>query len=365
LTGAARRPYAGTGALATAADSTISGEIPGIESAGLARWFATLPFGARPPLRPALIGQGMSNITVLVSDAQAQRWVVRRPPLGHLLASAHDIPREYRVLSALRDTPVPVPAALALTTDPSHSDAPMMAMEYVPGVVVDDIGIARSLSPALRRAIGLGMVDALSCVHAVDLDRVSLADLASHRPYAARQLKRWTAQWEASRTREQPNVTRLADRLAAAMPVERKVTLLHGDFHLFNVIVDPDDGHTRAIVDWELSTLGEPLADLGMMLASWPAPGDPAGAVLPASEVPGFPTRAELIDAYAKVAGADVADVGFWHVLALWKLAVIMEGIRRRGLDDPRNAERGVRCDAASIDAIVDEAMERAEEAGL
>lgn len=345
--------------------SRSSAGVTGVDGAAVARWLQSLSVGASEPLSLALIGQGKSNITVLVSDARSRHWVVRRPPLGHLLASAHDIAREYRVLSALRETSVPVPDAIALTTDPSITDAPLMLMEYVEGVVVEDIEAARSLDRALRHAIGLGMVDALASLHAVDLDQVGLADLASHRPYAARQLKRWSAQWEASRTREQPDVTTLADRLARAMPVERALTLLHGDVHLLNVIVDPGDGRTRAMVDWELSTLGDPLADLGMLLATWPERGDPPGAVLPTSEAPGWATRTELIDAYARASGRDMTDIGYWHVLALWKLAVIMEGVRRRGLDDPRNAERGVSFDAASIDAIVDEALVRAVEAGI
>jgi aminoglycoside phosphotransferase (APT) family kinase protein len=345
--------------------SLVRAQATGVDAAALTRWFDSLSLGTGEQLTVSLIGKGGSNITCAVSDSSGGRWVVRRPPLGTLLDSAHDIAREYRVLVAMRDTPVPVPRAIALTTDPAYTDAPLMLMNHVDGLVVEDADVAASLPPAMRRAVGLGMVDALASVHAVDLEQVGLADLASRRPIAARQLKRWSKQWEASRTREQPVVAELAERLGRAMPAEREVVLIHGDYHLVNVMIDREDGHTRAIFDWELCTLGDPLADLGLALAYWPDPGDPAGGIVPGSAVPGFPSRDEVLDAYARITGRDVSGIGFWHALALWKLAIIMEGMRRRGLDDPSNAERGVMCDVETIDGVLEEAVAQAAAAGI
>ena len=282
---------------------------------------------------------------MLVEDAAGGRWILRRPPLGELLASAHDVAREHRVLSALQSTPVPTPAVVALTTDATVTDAPLLLMECVDGLVVDEMPVAEGLAPRLRGAIGRGMIDALAAIHAVDLEATGLSDLASHKPYAQRQLKRWNAQWEAARTRELPEVDELAGRLAAAVPAQRELTLVHGDFHLRNVIVDPSDGAVRAVLDWELCTLGDPLADLGGLLAYWPEAGDPPGAPFLAPTLEGFPTRRELIELYGHATGRDLSALGFWQVLALWKVAIIVEGVYRRSLNDSRNAARGATVD--------------------
>ena len=178
-------------------------------------------------------------MTCLVEDAGGARWILRRPPVGRLLATAHDVAREHRVLSALGPTDVPTPAVLGFTDDPAVTDAPLLLMEFVDGVVLDDAEVAEQLGPLARAHLSLSLVRALARVHAVDLHATGLEDLASHKPYAARQLTRWRRQWEASRTRELPAVERLADRLAAAMPEQRELTLVHGDFHLLNVIARP------------------------------------------------------------------------------------------------------------------------------
>ncbi|MFE3289456.1 phosphotransferase family protein [Rhodococcus sp. NPDC059234] len=337
----------------------------GLDEQAVSAWIADLGVGAVAPLTFTRIGNGQSNLTFLVADAGGGQWVLRRPPLGRLLASAHDVAREYRILSALQGTGVPVPKALALTEDPAVTDAPLMLMSYVDGVVIDSIGVAKTLTPDRRRATGLSMPAALASIHRVDLELAALEDLASHSPFAERQLKRWSGQWEKSKTREVPAVEELAALLARSVPEQRELTLVHGDFHLSNVITSREDGRVVAVVDWELCTLGDPLADVGALLAYWSQADDEVQGPFVASTLDGFPTRDELARAYFDETGRDPAAVGFWHALALWKLAIIAEGVLRRTTDDPRNTAAVGGPSTKIIDDIVARAMLVADEAGL
>lgn len=337
----------------------------GLDEEAVSAWIADLGVGAVAPLTFTRIGNGQSNLTFQVDDSGGAQWVLRRPPLGHLLASAHDVAREYRILSALQGTGVPVPKVLALTEDPAVTDAPLMLMSYVDGVVIDSIGVAKQLTPERRRATGLSMPAALASIHRVDLELAGLEDLASHSPYAERQLKRWSGQWEQSKTRDVPEVDELAGVLARSIPDQRELTLVHGDFHLSNVITSREDGRVVAVVDWELCTLGDPLADVGALLAYWSEAGDVVTGPFIASTLDGFPTRAELAQAYFDETGRDPAALGFWHALALWKLAIIAEGVLRRTMDDPRNTAAVGGPSTKIIDDIVARATIVAAEAGL
>jgi aminoglycoside phosphotransferase (APT) family kinase protein len=339
--------------------------VAGVDADAVSGWIATLGLGEVPPLQFTRVGRGQSNLTFLVSDAQERRWVLRRPPLGHLLDSAHDVAREHRVLRALQETDVPTPAVYGLCEDTAVSDVPLLLMEHVDGLVVEDMAIAESLAPAMRGAIGRSLAETLATIHAVALEQTGLDSLATHAPYAPRQLKRWRAQWEHSRSRELPIVEQLAERLQAAMPEPGELTLVHGDFHLLNVITSPLDGSVSAVLDWELCTLGDPLADLGGLLAYWPEPGDPAEALFPAPALPGFPNRAELSSTYAELTGRSLASVGFWHVLGLWKLAIIADGVLRRGLDEPLNTPSGNVITAKTVDDILIRAEAIARDVGL
>lgn len=339
--------------------------VVGLNEDAVSTWITGLGVGALAPLSFERIGSGQSNLTFAVRDSGGGRWVLRRPPLGRLLASAHDVEREYRILSALQGTGVPVPKMIGLTKDPAITDAPLALMSYVDGLVIDDEAVAEELTPERRRAIGLALPKALASIHRVDLESAGLLDLASTKPYAGRQLKRWTTQWEQSKVHDLPDIDALAERLARNVPFQRETTLVHGDFHLSNVITAPDDGRVVAVLDWELCTLGDPLADLGGLLAYWPQRSDGVRGPFMASTLEGFPTRDELVDAYVHETKRDVSAVGFWHVLALWKLAIIAEGVLRRTLDDPRNrAERGGPT-AELIDGIVRRAVATADEVGL
>jgi aminoglycoside phosphotransferase (APT) family kinase protein len=308
-------------------------DVPGIRRAAVERFFAERVPGAAGPLRFALISGGRSNLTYRVEGARG-RWVLRRPPLGHVLPTAHDMAREYRVLAALADTEVPVARPLALCEDAALNDAPFYVMAYAPGVVLEDALPPRyAASEAERRRIGDALVDTLVCLHAVDWRARGLADFGRPEGYLERQVRRWAQQWERSRTDPLPEIEELARRLARALPPSPPPTLVHGDYRLGNLALDPKDpGRVLAIYDWEMATLGDPLADLGYTLIYWSEPGDPGGGrFLPGlTAQPGFHRRGELVQAYARRSGRDVAAVDFYQVLALYKLAVISEGIYAR-----------------------------------
>lgn len=313
----------------------------------------------------ARVGMGQSNLTYLVEDAVGRRWIARRPPRGTLLESAHDVHREFGILSALRHTSVPVPATVAEYADPRLAGTTVVVMEHVDGLVVDRLDVSEALCPDLRSALGPALARTLAHVHEVDLAQVGLAALGSRGSYAARQLKRWSRQWESSRTRDLPALEELTELLRRRVPDQRDVTLVHGDFHLRNVIADPVTGDLRAVLDWELSTLGDPLADVGSLLAYWPEAGDPPTALFAASTLPGFVDRAALRETYLAASGRDCADLDYWHVLGLWKIAVICEGVLRRALDEPRNAADGGPPEPALVDQLVDRAWCTAVDAGL
>ncbi len=345
-------------------DSVASSGVVGIDPTEVAEWIEQLAITFTAPLTFERIGLGQSNLTYLVCDAQERKWVLRRPPLGDLLASAHDVAREARILSALEDTPVPTPRVYGLSRD--AAGVPLLLMEFVDGLVVDRMPIAESLTPQRRRQIGLSMPTTLAKIHAVDLEKAGLDDLASHKPYAQRQLKRWAGQWEQSKTRELPDLDDLTRRLITAAPQQQELTLVHGDFHLRNVITSHMTGEVVGVLDWELSTLGDPLADMGSLLAYWPQPGeeDIAGGFA-ATALEGFPDRAEMARVYLAQTGRDAATLKYWHALGLWKIAVIAEGVMRRAMDVPQNKAAAGTPTLRWIDALVCKAREVAEDAGI
>jgi aminoglycoside phosphotransferase (APT) family kinase protein len=310
----------------------------GIHVENVSRFFAAHVPGGAAPLRFELLGGGRSNITYLVSGG-GREWVLRRPPLGHVLPTAHDMAREHRVLAALADTDVPVPRPFALCEDPSVNDAPFYVMEYCPGVVLEfDLPDGFAESEQERRRISLALVDTLVRLHAIDFEALGLGDFGRPAGYLERQVRRWSQQWERSKTDELPVVEELLRRLRVALPASPPPTIVHGDYRLGNMALAPHDpGEVVAIFDWEMATLGDPLADLGYTLIYWTEPGDPVGeggvGSLPnATRRPGFLSRAAIVAEYAKRSGRDVEAVDFYQVLALTKLAVIAEGIYARYL---------------------------------
>jgi aminoglycoside phosphotransferase (APT) family kinase protein len=308
-----------------------AGEAPeGIDQRNLETWFAASVPGTEMPLRFERIAGGRSNLTYEVRDAAGRGFALRRPPLGKRLGSAHDVSREHRVMSALAATGVPVPPTLGLCEDESVNGAPFYVMEFVEGPILRSRTDSEQFDSATRREIGERVVDTLVAIHSVDPDAVGLGDLGRKEDYVARQLRRWHGQWEQSKTRELPLVDDLHARLSARIPDQGPATIVHGDYRLDNMILLPQ-GEVAAVLDWELCTLGDPLADVGLLLVYWSEPGDELMPLLdPPTTADGFPTRAELRDRYAERAGRDLAQVDFYVALGLWKLAIILEGVFAR-----------------------------------
>jgi aminoglycoside phosphotransferase (APT) family kinase protein len=283
-----------------------------------------------------LLAAGMSNLTYVVSPeggAPGDEVILRRPPTGAVLATAHDMAREHRVITALGPTPVPVPRTMHLCTDPAVLGAPFYVMERVVGLhVVDRLPDGYADEPAHRRAIGDGLVDVLADLHAVDHEAVGLGDFGRPEGFMARQVRRWTQQWEATRDQDRPGLDALAARLAQTVPATQRDGVVHGDFRLDNCLLDPDrPGGIRAVLDWEMSTLGDPLADLGMLYVYWPQAGEESVAGQSSvTALPGFPTRAEVAERYAFRTGLDLADLNWYVGFAYFKFAAIVAGIVAR-----------------------------------
>ena len=309
---------------------------PGIEAEAVAKFFAAHVPGGDVPLRFSFLSGGRSNLTYRV-EGGGRTWVLRRPPLGHVLPTAHDMAREHRVLSALAATGLPVPRTRALCEDAGVTGAPFYVMDFAPGVVIEEeMPAGYATTPVERRRIGVALMQTLAALHAVDWGAVGLADFGRPDGYLARQVRRWSEQWERSKASEVPLISELIRRLSAALPETPAATLVHGDWRLGNVALDPQDpGRVVAIFDWEMATLGDPLADLGYTLVYWGEPADAPGSRGPGAYAavtaqPGFHTRAELVQEYARASGRDVAQIEFYEVLALYKLAVISEGAYAR-----------------------------------
>jgi aminoglycoside phosphotransferase (APT) family kinase protein len=310
--------------------------LPGVDAEAVAKFFAAHVEGGDVPLAFSFLSGGRSNLTYRV-EGGGRAWVLRRPPLGHVLPTAHDMAREHRVLSALQGTGLPVPRTRALCTDESVNGAPFYVMDFAPGVVIEEeMPAGYATTPAERRWIGAALMQTLAALHAVDWRAAGLEGFGRPEGYLARQVRRWSEQWERSKASDLPQIAELRRRLEASLPETPVSTLVHGDWRLGNVALDPaDPGRIAAIFDWEMATLGDPLADLGYTLVYWGEPGDAPGSRGPGryasvTTAPGFHTRAELVEEYARASGRDVASVDFYEVLALYKLAVISEGAYAR-----------------------------------
>nr|WSY56104.1 phosphotransferase family protein [Streptomyces sp. NBC_00886] len=275
-----------------------------------------------------LIEGGRSNLTYAVTDDTA-KWVVRRPPLGHVLATAHDMKREHRVISALHPTNVPVPKPVLLCEDDEVLGAPFYVMEFVEGTPYRTADELVPLGPQRTRGAVLELVDTLVELHAVDPAEVGLADFGRPEGFLDRQLRRWGKQLDASRNRELAGVEELHAALGRRLPNSHAPAVVHGDYRLDNVLVGEDD-RIKAILDWEMSTLGDPLTDLGL-LVMYSIPLElPNSPISTTASAPGHPAPAELIERYAARSGRDVSAVAWYTAFAWFKLAVILEGIHYR-----------------------------------
>ncbi|MFG1913357.1 phosphotransferase family protein [Micromonospora sp. NPDC048898] len=315
---------------------TVSAAPAGLALDRLAGYLARhRPELAVGPPRAQLIAGGKSNLTYLLRLGDRE-VVLRRPPLGHVLATAHDMAREFRVISALAATEVPVPGALLLCTDPEVIGAPFYLMERMPGEVLRSRAQTDPLGDERRRALAMAMMDTLAALHSVEPATVGLGDFGRPEGYLARQVRRWSGQLDRSRSRELPGIDELRDLLAASAPEGANAgRIVHGDYRLDNLLASADPVAVHAVLDWEMATLGDPLADLGLLLTYWDvlggsdtAEGNPVADGL--GPRAGFPTGDELIDRYAGRSDVDVGPL-HWHVaLGCFKLAVICEGIHYR-----------------------------------
>jgi aminoglycoside phosphotransferase (APT) family kinase protein len=302
-------------------------DLPGLDLDRFAAWFdRACPGEAGGPLSGRLLAGGRSNLTYEVSDG-TRSWVVRRPPLGHVLATAHDMAREYRVIRALRETSVPVPLSYALCTDPEVLGAPFYVMARVDGVAYRTAAQAAVLGPGRLHAVARRMVATLAQLHAVDPAAVGLAEFGRPAGFLARQVRRWKQQLDASRSRPLAGIDELHARLAARQPDESAPAIVHGDYRLDNVLVSPDD-KVVAVVDWEMATLGDPLTDVGLLIVYQRM--DRLGEAPMASDASGYPSEEEVLAQYAESSGRDLTGLGFYIALASFKAAVILEGIHYR-----------------------------------
>lgn len=285
------------------------------------------------PVGVERISGGHSNLTYRITDATGGAWALRRPPTGMVLATAHDMSREWRFISALAPTPVPVAQPVAYCADPTVIGAEFYLMRFVDGVVLNDEASGHTLAPGEpRRTAGLQTVDVMAQLHAVDPDAVGLGDLRRTGSYLDRQLRRWHRQVHESAVPDLSVIDAAHERLvarAATLPPS-DVRIAHGDFRLGNLSVGPD-GRVLAVFDWELATLGDPLADLGWLMASWGRPGDVAPpTILGPNQVPGYPDGDELVARYAERSGRDVTDLDFYVAFARWRSACIGAGVYSR-----------------------------------
>jgi aminoglycoside phosphotransferase (APT) family kinase protein len=279
-----------------------------------------------------LIAGGKSNLTFELTSA-AGALILRRPPSGELLPSAHDMGREARIQRALAATSVPVPKIVLTEPGADLLGVPFYVMEKVPGHIIrDELPDGYAQTPAQKLALTDALVDVLADLHAVDPEAVGLADYGRPHGYLERQLRRWNGQWEKSKTHEVKAVDELGARLARLRPESQRASIVHGDYRLDNCLMAlADPSRVTAVLDWELSTLGDPLTDLGLLLFYWREPGEDKPALTPAvTRNPGFPGRAHLVERYARRTGAQLDDMAFYEAFAYFKFAVIAQGIAAR-----------------------------------
>ncbi len=323
--------------------------VPGIDQAKVGAWLADNVAGAVPPFTYRLVAGGRSNLTFRVEDAAGHAFALRRPPVSHVLPTAHDMVREHRVISALGPTGVPVPATYGLCEDPGVNGAPFYVMAFVEGAVLRDREAAEAaFDGPTRRRIGAHMADTLAALHAVDVDAVGLGDLGRRTGYIERQLRRWSGQYEQMAVAGVDHgglVEEVGAALAASVPEQRRTSIVHGDYRLDNVVLD-GNGAVAAVLDWEICTLGDPMADVGLLMVYWVSDddGEPLLGVSSPTTAAGFDRREEVLDRYAAASGRDVADVGYYMAFGYWKLACILQGVYARyvggaGAGDPGSVE--------------------------
>ena len=306
----------------------------GIHETNVTGWMVE-HVGACAPLNFDLIAGGRSNLTYRVSDAEGRNYALRRPPTSHVLPTAHDMVREHRMISALYPRGVPVAQPLGLCEDLSVNERPFYVMEFVEGAILRNRAEAEvAFDLDTRGVIGDHLARTLAQLHDVDVHDAGLSALARHDGYIDRQLRRWRTQYDQMRVdggNHDDVVQAVGDQLAASIPPQQRVAVVHGDYRLDNTVLDPS-GQVRAILDWEISTLGDPMADVGLLLVYWAEPGDPTAALLGSAPTtaPGFADRDQVLQAYSRYSSLDVSRVAYYQAFGYWKLACILQGVFAR-----------------------------------
>lgn len=305
---------------------------PGINAEGVTDWFRQHVAEAAPPLGFELVPSGHSNLTYVVTDTKGQRFVLRRPPLQQVLATAHDMSREHRIISALYPTAVPVPRPLGFCDDEAVNERPFYVMAFVEGMVLRNPDQVNDIAPRIRLRTSKSIARTLAELHKVDIAEVGLDTLAKQEDYIARQLRRWTGQFEQSQTTDRPVMAEIHAHLSSRIPPQTQTGIVHGDYRLDNCMVSPD-GSVAAVLDWELCTLGDVLADVATLLMYWSEPEDEFTMLeTSATQAPGFASRAEMLAEYEAASGREVPQIDFYMAFATWRLACILEGVYARYL---------------------------------
>lgn len=329
-------------------DSENSNAIKGLRSDSVSDWLEDHIDGLRPPFAYELIVGGHSNLTYKVTDATGRRVVLRRPPTGSVLATAHDMAREYRIVTAVGRSDVPVPTTYALCEDVAINDAPFYVMDYIEGTVLNDAETTKALLdvPA-RRALSEHTAEVLAALHGIDPEMIGLGDLAKREDYIVRQLKRWKGQWEKSKTRELPEMDEVFEGLSSNIPEQCGSGIVHGDYRLGNMLIS-EKGRILALLDWELCTLGDTLADVGYLMNNWFQPGDHSAdgaAAFGPTSIGDFSTREEFVARYSELSGREVPSINYYRAFQYWRLAAIVEGVLSRYL-------KGVMANEANTDVF-------------
>lgn len=303
----------------------------GLDLDAVGPWLAAQRLVDPAPIEAVRLAGGLSNVTYLVTQGDRE-LVIRRPPLGHVMPTAHDMGREFTVLNGVTRGGFPAPEPLAYCDDAAVIGAKFLVMEYVPGRIISSDSAAAALTPEEASALSAELVDVLADLHAIDASAVGLADLGRPDGFLARQVKRWAGQWELSKTRELPAIDELLVWLrgrVSALPADLPWSIVHGDYRLDNLLVD-EHNEVAAVLDWEMATLGDPLTDLGLLLVYLRLTRlDPTG-LGNAADAPGFLDESRMLEVYREASGRDLVDMGFYVGLASFKLAVILEGIHYR-----------------------------------
>ncbi len=306
-------------------------------------WIASVLTDTVAPYTFELIAGGRSNLTFRVTDARGSFFILRRPPTSHVLPTAHDMRREHTILSALAPSTVPTPTPLALCDDPEVAELPFYLMSYVEGAILREPAEVEELySAAQRSVISQSLITVLANLHRLDIESIGLSSLAHHHGYIDRQLKRWYTQYRKSSEEIDffvPGIDEVYQTLHSHIPEQHRVSVVHGDYRLDNTVITPA-GTVAAVLDWEICTLGDPLADLGLLLVYWTDNGDERSALGRTTTLEGFWSRSQLASYYCELTGADVSTIDFYVAFAYFKLACILQGVYSRYLQGARGGDQ-------------------------